>query len=233
MYKKIGIIGALGEEVEEFKNNLEDVEITKKAGMDFYQGLLNDKEVVVVKSGVGKINSAVCAQILIDIFEVEALINAGVAGSLLNDINIGDVVIAKDVVNHDMDATGFGHTYGEVPNMDKTYFEADEELVEKSVEICKRVNPDITPFVGRVLTGDQFISDRAKKEWLINTFNGYCTEMEGVSIGQTAWLNGVPFMIIRAISDKADGSAEIDYNDFKDAAIVHIVNIIMKLVKEI
>lgn len=233
MIEKIGIIGALGEEVDELKDNLVDVEIVSRAGMDFYVGLLNDKQTIIVKSGVGKINAAVCTQILIDVFEVQAVINVGVAGSLKNEINIGDVVIARDVVNHDMDGTGFGHAYGEVPNMDKIYFEADGHLVECAKSICEKVNPDITPYVGRILTGDQFISDKNKKEWLVNTFAGYCTEMEGVAVGQTAWLNNVPFLIIRAISDKADGSAEIDYNDFKEDAIVHIVNIIMAMVEVI
>ncbi len=233
MYKKIGIIGALGEEVEELKMSISDPVITKKAGMEFFEGKLNDKNVVVVKSGVGKINAAVCTQILIDTFEADLIINVGVAGSLRNEINIGDVVIATDVVNHDMDATGFGHPLGEVPNMDKTYFEVNEKLLSKAVEVCEKVNTDITAFKGRILSGDQFISDRAKKDWLIETFDGYCTEMEGVAIGQTAWLNDIDFLVVRAISDKADGSAEIDYNDFKEAAIEHIVKLIVELVKEV
>lgn len=233
MYYKIGIIGALGEEVEELKSNIENPVIATKAGMDFYQGRINNKDVVVVKSGVGKINAAVCAQILIDVFDVDMLINVGVAGSLRSEINIGDIVIAKEVVNHDMDATGFGHSYGEVPNTDKTYFETDENLIEKVRTICQRVNPDIEAYVGRILSGDQFISDMSKKEWLVKTFDGFCAEMEGVGVGQTAWLNNVAFLVVRAISDKADGSAEIDYNDFKDAAIVHIVSLVTELMKEI
>lgn len=233
MYKKIGIIGALGEEVNELKNSIENPTISTKAGMDFYQGELSGKEVVIVKSGVGKINAAVCSQILIDVFGVDLLINAGVAGSLRNEINIGDVVIAKDVANHDMDATGFGHPIGEVPNMDKTFFEANEKLVAKAKEVCNKANPDIQAFEGRILSGDQFISDRTKKDWLVKTFDGYCTEMEGVSIGQTAYLNDVDYLVVRAISDKADGSADIDYIDFKESAIVHIVNLVKELLKEI
>lgn len=233
MYKTIGVIGALGEEVEELIGAIENSVVIKKAGMDFYKGEINGKSMVIVKSGVGKINAAACTQILIDVFEADLIINAGVAGSLKNEINIGDVVIALDVVNHDMDATGFGHPLGEVPNMDKTYFEANDELVDKVKLICEKVNPDIQTFKGRVLSGDQFISDRAKKDWLVKTFEGYCTEMEGVAVGQTAWINGVDFLVLRAISDKADGSAEIDYNDFKEAAIVHIVNLVMEIAKEL
>lgn len=233
MYKNIGIIGALGEEVEELKASIENAQIVTKAGMEFVSGTIGDKNVIVVKSGVGKINAAVCAQILIDIFEVDILINAGVAGSLKNEINIGDIVIAKDVVNHDMDATGFGHALGEVPNMDKTAFETDEKIVDECVKICEKVNPDISAYVGRILTGDQFIADKNKKDWLVNTFDGCCTEMEGVAVGQTAWLNNIPFLVIRAISDKADGSAEVDYNDFKEGAIVHITNLVIALIEEI
>lgn len=229
----IGIVGALGEEVEALCNHMESKEIIEYAGMQFHKGALCGKNVVIVKCGVGKINSAICTQILVDRFECKILMNVGVAGGLKNEINVGDIVISKDAVNHDMDATGFGYKVGDIPRMDKSYFEADEKLCELLVEVNKEINPEINTFRGRILTGDQFISEREKKEYLINTFDGACTEMEGVALAQTAYLNNVPFAIIRAISDKAGDGAEVDYETFKEGAIVHMVALIEETLKRL
>ena len=156
--KKIGIIGAMELEVEELKSQMEEVCVKEKASMEFYQGTLNGKEVVVVRSGIGKVNAGMCTQILADLFQVEAVINTGIAGSLNNDINIGDIVLSTDVLHHDMDATGFGYPKGQIPQMEEFSFPADEKLVKLAVEVNKEVNPDIQTFTGRVLSGDQFIS---------------------------------------------------------------------------
>ena len=129
------------------------------AGMDFYCGKLKDKEVVIVQSGIGKVNMALCTQILADRFDVKAVINTGVAGGLYKDIEIGDIVISQDAVQHDVDATVFGYKVGEIPRMDTSYFEADKDLIELAKKTCDEVNPDIHSYVGRVVSGDQFISD--------------------------------------------------------------------------
>ena len=223
----LGIIGAMDVEVNSIKSELENVEIKNIAAMEFYKGTLAGKEVVVVKCGVGKVNAAVCTQILADKFDVEAVINTGVAGGLYKDIEIGDIVISKDAVQHDVDATVFGYKVGEIPRMDTSYFEADKDLIELAKKTCEEVNPDINCYVGRVVSGDQFISDNDKKHYLINEFDGYCAEMEGAAMAQAAHLNQIPFIVLRAISDKADQEAAGSYEEFEKAAIKHIVRLVL------
>ena len=225
----IGIIGAMEEEVSQLIEAMENKEKVTCAGMDFYSGTLKGKDAVVVQSGIGKVNMALCTQILADKFDVEAVINTGVAGGLYKDIEIGDIVISKDAVQHDVDATVFGYKVGEIPRMDTSYFEADKDLIELAKKTCEEVNPDINCYVGRVVSGDQFISSREVKDRIKSNFDGYCTEMEGAAIAHGAYLNHVPCVIIRAISDKADGSAQVDYPTFEKQAIVHGV----KLMKEL
>ena len=140
--KTIGIIGAMEVEVAILKEKMEDVRIIKKASMDFYEGILAGKKVVVVRSGIGKVNAGICAQILADVFSVDAIINTGIAGSLNKNINIGDIVLSTDVVQHDMDATGFGYRKGQIPQMPVFFFNADDNLRRLAAEVCKEVNPD-------------------------------------------------------------------------------------------
>lgn len=225
----LGIIGAMDEEVLEIKNALTDVSVETVTGMDFYRGKVNGKEVVVVRSGIGKVNAAVCSQVLVDRFGVEAIVNTGIAGSLRAEINIGDIVLSTDSVQHDMDATGFGYPAGQIPRMDTFAFPADEKLLNLAKECCARVNPDIQTFTGRVVSGDQFISDKGKKQWLTETFDGSCTEMEGAAIAQVCYLNHIGCLIIRAISDKADDSANMDYQEFEAKAIWHSVKLLLAI----
>ena len=229
----LGIIGAMSEEVANLKAELEDVLVCSAAGMDFYQGTLRGKEVVVVRSGIGKVNAAICSQLLVDQYHVTGIINTGIAGSLRNEINIGDIVLSKDTLQHDMDATGFGYPVGQIPQMDSSVFKGDDRMIEAARECCAVVIPEIEVFVGRVVSGDQFISDKGKKAWLTETFDGYCTEMEGAAIAQTAYLNGIPFLIIRAISDKADDSAIMSYEEFEAKAIEHSVKLVTALVEKL
>ena len=229
--KKIGIIGAMEEEVAVLKEMMEIQEVRTIAGMEFCRGICENQSVIVVRSGIGKVNAAICTQILCDIFQSEMIINTGVAGSLKNAINIGDIVLSVDTLQHDMDATGFGYEPGVIPRMETSIFKADEALVDLAEKICREVNPDIQVFRGRVVSGDQFISDHDVKERLIQMFGGYCTEMEGAAIAQAAWLNQVPFIVIRAISDKADGSAEMDYSEFEMKAIEHTVHLVAGMLR--
>lgn len=226
----IGIIGAMDEEVSILKESMEVEKVVNKASMDFFQGKLSNKEVVIVRSGIGKVNAAVCTQILVSEFGASSVINTGVAGSLRNEINIGDIVLSVDALQHDMDATGFGYKPGIIPRMDVSVFQADERLVNLAKEVNEAVNTDIATFVGRVVSGDQFISDKEKKQYLISQFDGFCTEMEGAAIAQTAYLNNIPYLVIRAISDKADNSAEMDYSEFERKAIEHTVKLVTELV---
>lgn len=225
----LGIIGAMDEEVAKIKEKMTDVSVEKVSQMEFYKGKLGSHEVVVVRSGIGKVNAAMCAQTLAVKYQVKAIINTGIAGSLNADINIGDIVLSTDALEHDMDAVAFGYPVGQIPRMDSLSFEADEKLRKLAKETCLKVNPDISVFEGRVVSGDQFISDKEKKEWLVSTFHGYCTEMEGAAIGHTAHLNNIPFLVIRAISDKADDSASVDYPTFEAKAIEHSVKLLLAL----
>ena len=225
----IGIIGAMEEEVAELKKDMQIDETIEQAGMVFCKGSLGGKDVVIVRSGIGKVNAGICAQILVDRFGVDTLINTGIAGSLDAQIDIGDMVISTDAVQHDMDASGFGYRIGQIPRVDTFAFEADEKLRELAIECNQKVNPEIQAFPGRVVSGDQFISDKVKKEWLIEQFSASCTEMEGAAIAQAAYLNGIPFLIIRAISDKADDSAGMDYAAFEAQAIKHSVNLLLEM----
>ncbi len=229
----IGIIGAMEVEVKELKEQMQITRQLTKAGMEFCEGILEGQDVVVVRSGVGKVNAAVCTQILIDVFDVKAVINTGIAGSLKAEINIGDIVISTDAVQHDMDVRIFGYPLGEIPQMGVLSFPADEHLAEVAEEVCKKVNPEIQVFRGRVVSGDQFISSKEVKNHLIEEFNGSCAEMEGAAIAQGAYLNKIPYVVLRAISDKADDSATMDYPTFESEAARHCVNLLQEMVKRL
>lgn len=229
----IGIIGAMEDEVAELKKSMEIEEVVSVASLSFCRGKLSGKEVVVVRSGIGKVNAAVCAQILVDRFGVDVIINTGIAGSLDAAIDIGDIVISTDAVEHDMDASTFGDPVGQIPQMDTFSFPADEKLVKLAKEVNEKANPDIHTWTGRIVSGDQFVSSSEKKEQLISLFDAKCTEMEGAAIAHTAYLNKISCVIIRAISDKADNSASVDYPAFEAAAIRHSVRLIEALVPEI
>lgn len=227
---KTGIIGAMEVEVNVLKKDMKIIREVKKAGMNFCEGTLCGREAVVVRSGIGKVNAAVCTQILIDEFGVTEVVNTGIAGSLKAEINIGDLVISTDLVHHDMDAVGFGYPLGQIPQMDVFSFEADDRLAALAKKACEEVNPEIQVFQGRIVSGDQFVSDQSVKEKISENFDGYCTEMEGAAIAQAAFLNGVPFVVVRAISDKADDSATMDYPAFEKLAVEHSVKLVEKFV---
>lgn len=229
----IGIIGAMEEEIVSLRLEMEIAETVEQAAMTFVRGTLCGKEVVIVRSGIGKVNAAICAQILVDRFGVDTLINTGIAGSLDADIDIGDIVISTDAVQHDMDASIFGDPVGQIPRMDTFSFPADEKLVEAAVKANEETNPDIKTFTGRVVSGDQFISDQGVKDRLVSLFAAKCTEMEGAAIAHAAYLNKVSYVIIRAISDKADNSSTMDYPAFEKQAIAHSVRLVRNLLGRI
>ena len=191
----IGIIGAMEEEVKALADMMSGVETATVAGMVFKKGQFKGKDVVVVRSGIGKVNAAVCTQILADRYNVDCVINTGVAGSLKNEINIGDIVISSDAIQHDMDATGFGYKMGVIPRMPVSVFEADRKLIDAARAACSEAVPEIGVFEGRVVSGDQFITDKDTKKRLVETFAAYCTEMEGAAIAQAAYLNSIHFLL--------------------------------------
>lgn len=226
----IGIIGAMEEEVAELVAVMENTEKSEIAGMVFNKGKFAGKDVVIVRSGIGKVNAAICTQILATVYKVDSVINTGVAGSLRAEIDIGDIVLSTDAVQHDMDTTGFGYEPGIIPRMKESYFKGDAKLLGLAEEACRVATPDIKAFKGRVVSGDQFISDKAVKERLVKQFDGYCCEMEGAAIAQAAYLNRIPFLVIRAISDKADDSAEMSYSEFEHKAIAHSVKLLTYMI---
>lgn len=229
----LGIIGAMDIEVDSLKNEMENPAINKIAGMDFYEGVIGGKDVVVVKCGIGKVNAAMCTQILADRYNVDAVINTGVAGSLNNDIDICDIVISTVAQEHDMDVTALGYEKGIIPDMDVSIFEADRKLVELTKKSAKEVGLDVKVFEGKVVSGDQFISTHEKKKSLKNSFGGDCAEMEGAAIAHVASLNNIPFLVIRAISDKADGGAHMDYPTFEKKAAANSILLLNEIIKNV
>ena len=226
--KKLGIIGAMQVEVEILLGAMENKRSMEKAGCTFYEGSLNGLSVVVVQCGVGKVNAALCAQILCDLYNVTHLVNTGIAGSLCADLDIGDLVVSEDAMYHDMDAVHFGYPFGKVPGLDVTAFPADSTLIRYACDAAETVHPGHTR-IGRVASGDQFVAVKELKERIIANTRGLCTEMEGAAIAQTAYRNGVPFVILRAISDKADDSAEMDYPTFERIAAHRCAEVTMHL----
>lgn len=224
---KIGIIGAMAVEVETLKNQLSGRRDSVHAGMKFSEGQLGSTSVVVVQSGVGKVNAGCCVQILADLFQVTHVINTGVAGSLNNAINIGDIVVSTGARYHDVDATIFGYQKGEVPQLGTASFPADPVLRKAAVAAVGKAAPEIRAFEGEVLSGDQFIATHDKKVQLHNDFgsSAFCAEMEGAAIAQAAYINKLPFVIIRAISDKADESVQESYDEFEGKAAIHCARI--------
>ena len=226
----LGIIGAMEVEVEKLRAKMTETEMKTVAGMNFCKGKLEGKDVVIVRSGIGKVNAGICSQILVDLYQVDGIVNTGIAGSLKAEINIGDIVVSTDAIQHDMDATGFGYEPGVIPRMPVSCFEADKRLVKAAEDACKEAVPEVGVFAGRIVSGDQFISDRQVKNRITAQFGGMCTEMEGAAIAQAAYLNSIPFVIIRAISDKADDSATVDYPTFERQAIAHSVALVENFV---
>lgn len=231
---RLGIIGAMRVEVETLKEKIINLRETDYAGTTFYEGLLEGTQVVVVVCGVGKVNAALCVQMLIDRFAVSHIVNTGVAGSLCADIDIGDFVISADAMYHDFDCHSLSNQYpvGQVPGLPVRAFPADEKLIEKACAAAQLVHTDHFR-VGRIASGDQFICDKQIKERIIENTGAICTEMEGAAIAHAAWRNGVPFVVIRAISDKADDSAEMDYPTFEAAAAKRCAAVTQLMAKEL
>ncbi len=229
---KIGIIGAMSEEVEILKNEMMIEEKIEKASMTFYHGVLLDKEVVIVTCGIGKVNAAVCTQILIDRFKVDKIINVGIAGGLNKDIYPGDIVVANNLVQHDMDVRFFGDALGQIPRLKTFDFKCDEELVGKAREAIAFLK-DAKAYTGRIISGDQFVSEAEKQKFLGTHFDAYAVEMEGASIGQVCYLNDLPFVVIRSISDNAINGSHMDYETFAPLAIKNSVSILKDMLKSL
>ena len=227
----IGIIGAMDVEVNSLKESAKISESKKIAEMEFCKGQIGEKDVVIVKCGMGKVNAGICANTLINEFGCTKVINTGVAGSLDSKIDIGDIVVSTDAVQHDYDVEAIGFKKGEVPYTGKVAFEADEAMRKAAVEAVEKSAPDIHVFEGRVCSGDQFISKKEQKEKIISDFGGMCCEMEGAAIAQACYLNGTPFVVMRAISDKPDETEIVEYKTFEEKAAQRCAKIVRYMVE--
>ncbi|MGL4773217.1 MAG: 5'-methylthioadenosine/adenosylhomocysteine nucleosidase [Clostridium sp.] len=228
----LGIISAMSEELEILLNDMTQEQTIKKANMTFYKGTLWGKNVVAVVCGIGKVNAAVCSQILISEFHVTHIVNVGVAGGIGKDIYPGDVVVATDLVQHDMDTTVFGDAHGQVPRLDTFDFKCDETLVSKALKACEAID-DINTFSGRIVSGDQFISSVEKIQWFEKEFGAISCEMEGASIAHVCYLNNIPCVVIRSISDNANNGAHMDYEKFIPVAVKNSTIILKEMVKSL
>jgi len=238
---RYGIIGAMEAEVATLKKHMAQgggYTSKRHAGMDFACGKLGKAEVVVVKCGVGKVNAALCVQILADFFEVTHIINTGVAGALNEKLDIGDILISLDALQHDVDVTALKYAAGQIPGMPVLAFPADKVLISQAERTADALKNEpgfsgVSFLRGRVVSGDIFVSDGDKKRELIERFRGDCCEMEGAAIAQAAYANGLPYVILRAISDRANGGALVDYPVFEAQAAVRCSRFVEYMVNRI
>jgi adenosylhomocysteine nucleosidase len=231
MEKSIGIIGAMDEEIELCRKNMSDVKEFAQAGITYFQGRLHGKTVILCKSGVGKVNASICTQILVDHFSVDHVIFTGVAGGVDPDLNIGDIVISEDCRQHDIDASPLGFKRGEIPFATTSVFPAHSDLIQLAYKSGAKLK-DVKTVIGRILSGDQFVADKEQVQDLFDEFKGSCVEMEGAAVAQVCHLNQIPFVIIRSLSDKADGSAHVNFLEFTKLAAERSYFIVDRMVEE-
>ena len=227
---KIGIIGAMSEELELYLSELKNSIQSEISTYIFFSGKLAGKSVVIVKCGAGKVNASVCSQILIQGFEVDSIIFTGVAGALNPDLEIMDLVISRDCMHHDMDAEALGFEKGQIPFTDFKLFKTSEKLKKEGLGAAKKLG--LRAIEGRILTGDQFITEKEKTDHLRKNFNGDCVDMESAAVAQVCQLNKVPCVIIRSISDKANHSAHIDFAEFAKTASKNSFKIVKEIISK-
>lgn len=211
-FNRIGIIGAMAEEIELLHQNVKNIKEKTQASVTYYEGTLHGVDVVYCKSGVGKVNAAICTQVLLS-FDVDCVLFTGVAGALDPSLNVGDIVISSSAMQHDVDVSPLGLAKGIIPFQEVSDFPADDALIELAKSAGDALFPDRT-LVGRVVSGDQFIANVDKVKELYEQFGGVCAEMEGAAVAQVCAANDIPFIVIRSMSDKADGSADVTYTEF-------------------
>jgi len=227
---KIGIIGAMAVEVQMLKDIMQNVRVDTISGIEYYAGTIADVEVVVAQAGVGKVNAAVCAEAMILKYEPSAIINIGVAGGLSAALKVGDIAIADAVVEHDMDTSVLGDPIGFITGIDMVQIPCAAWVTETLKEVANKLDGVFT-VCGTIVSGDQFISSKEKKTQLVERFNAVATEMEGASIGHVCYMNGVPFGVLRAISDSADDEADMSFTEFCDMAAKNSLKVILRFLE--
>ena len=232
MHMRIGIIGAMEIEVVKLRDQLSNRKEQKKGGFTFYTGNLNNVEIVLLQSGIGKVNAAIGAALMIDNFQPDFVINTGAAGGFPSDLKVGDIVISQKVIHHDMDCTVFGYKMGQVPGMPAS-FDANEKLIglaDKSIHLLT----DLTTKKGTIVTGDQFMNNPEATQRIKNIFpDADAVEMEGAAIAQTCYQFQTPFVVIRSISDIAGQENAMQYEEFVETAAVNSANMVIEMVREL
>lgn len=230
---RIGIMGAMEEEVNLFKESMTLEGVVTVSDMDYYLGTISGKPVVIVQCGMGKVNAGICTQTLIREFHAVKVINTGVAGSLNSKIDIGDIVVSEDAVQHDYDVSPIGFKKGEIPYTGLYAFPADEYLQCVALKTISDTAPEVSAYSGRICSGDQFITLPTQKDAILKSFGGFCCDMESAAIAQVCHLNRTPYVILRAISDKPDGSEATDFNRFKEEAAHRSAKVVLKMLEEL
>ena len=226
----IGIIGAMEIEVNDLVSRLENRENHLVSGITFYTGSLLGKKVAIAKCGIGKVFAAMCAEIMILKFDPKLLVNTGVGGALAGGLNTGDIVIADKLCQHDMDTSPIGDPVGLVSGINKIWFETDARAKEILLSSANAMGLSAT--VGSIATGDRFVATKELKNQIVASFGASACEMEGGSSAQVAFVNGTPFIVVRAISDSADGEASMDYPTFLGIAAKNSTNLTLSLVEK-
>ena len=224
---KLGIIAAMTIEADLIKAAMTDVTAAEISGITFVSGKLGKCDAVVAVCGIGKVFAALCTQTMILRYAPDCIINTGVGGTLTDKLGIGDLAVSAAVVQHDMDTSPLGDPVGLISGINVIEMPADKAMVDKVCAICEEKG--IRYHCGTIASGDQFIASREKKDWIVSTFSGIACEMEGASVGQVCYVNGVPFVILRAISDSADGGACEDYPTFAKNAAKTSASVVLAL----
>src|SRR6056297_2824932 len=226
---KIGIIGAMDEEIHLLVKQLHENEIKKICNFNFYICEFNNVKIIITKSGIGKVNSAVGTQLMISNFSPDYIINTGIAGGISKDVNVLDIIIASETMQYDVDVRSFGYKIGQIPQMEEYIFKTDKKLknyLEESVSKTDKYK------IGRIISGDKFVSNKSTKTYLEKEFNALCVDMESGSIGQVCYINKVPYIAIRSISDNADESSTINYKEFEKKAAKKSADIVIKTINK-
>lgn len=230
--KIIGIIGAMDEEIRELLNKYKASEKVKILNYEYNISVLDHKKIIIVQSGIGKVNSAICTQLLIDRFNVDYVINTGVAGAISKKLEIADIVLSSETMQYDVDVTSFGYKLGQIPRMGENYiFKSSELLISKSEDIIKEKGYKY--YIGQIVSGDCFVGTNEKKNWILENFDAMCVDMESGSIGHVCNMNDIPYIAVRCISDTSDDSAKMKYEDFIPIALEKCFIITSYLIEEL
>lgn len=223
----IGIIGAMDLEIKLLRDNMSSLKKNSIAGINYYIGKIEEKDVILTCCGIGKVNAAACTQILIDRFKVDCIINTGIAGGLHMDVKVCDLVISNDVTYHDVRKRQMKNHFPF-----KERFDGDKRLIECALKACKLSKNENSKYhVGSIVTGDSFVSDNIIKKRIMDEYSPHCVEMEGAAIGHVAHINDIPFVVIRSISDNADNEATMCYESFEKISANHSATVVLNMIK--